>query len=107
MREIAASLALEPAAAERFLTRAARLGRVAKVADNRFFLPETVDRLAAVARDLAEAVPEGTFTAAAFNERSGVGRNLTIQILEYLDRIGVTRRVGGARIALGGGEALA
>jgi selenocysteine-specific elongation factor len=107
VREIAASLALEPAAAERFLTRAARLGRVAKVADNRFFLPETVDRLAAVARDLAEAVPEGTFTAAAFNERSGVGRNLTIQILEYLDRIGVTRRVGGARIALGGGEALA
>ena len=104
VREIAASLALEPAAAERLLTRAARLGRVAKVADNRFFLPATVDRLAAVARSLADAAPDGAFTAAAFNDRSGVGRNLTIQILEYLDRIGATRRVGDARIVLGGGE---
>jgi selenocysteine-specific elongation factor len=102
VREIAASLTLEPAAAERLLTRAARLGRVAKVADNRFFLPETVDRLAALARALAAEAPEGAFTAAAFNESSGVGRNLTIQILQYLDRIGATRRVGDARIVLPG-----
>ena len=33
--------------------------------------------------------PRATFTAAVFNDRSGVGRNLTIQILEYLDRMGI------------------
>jgi selenocysteine-specific elongation factor len=107
VREIAASLTLEPAAAERLLTRAARLGRVAQVADNRFFLPETVDRLATVARELAAAAQQEIFTAAAFNERSGVGRNLTIQILEYLDKIGATRRVGDGRIVLHGDEVLA
>jgi len=37
-----------------------------------------------------------------FNERSGVGRNLTIQILEYLDKIGATRRIGDVRVAVPG-----
>jgi selenocysteine-specific elongation factor len=102
VREIAGVLALEPKAVERFLHRAERLGRVAKVADNRFFLPETVPQLAAIARDLAGTSPDGVFTAAMFNERSGVGRNLTIQILEYLDKIGATRRIGDVRVAVPG-----
>jgi selenocysteine-specific elongation factor len=105
VREVAQTLALEPEAVERLLNRAARLGHVAKVADNRFFLPETVARLAEIARDLAPAAPEGAFTAATFNDRTGVGRNLTIQILEYLDRIGATRRVGDSRVALLGDTA--
>ena len=105
VREIAAELALDPEAALRLLRRAERLGRVAKVADNRFFLPDTVARLAAIARELAAAAPQGTFSAAAFNDRSGVGRNLTIQILEHLDRIGITRRIGDARVILADADA--
>jgi selenocysteine-specific elongation factor len=105
VREIAEELALAPEAVERLLHRTERLGRVAKVADNRFFLPETVARLAAIAAELAAASPAGGFTAAMFNERTGVGRNLTIEILEYLDKIGCTRRTGETRIVLGGGAA--
>jgi selenocysteine-specific elongation factor len=104
VRELAASLTLEPEAVERFLNRAERLGRIAKVADNRFFLPETLARLAEIAQELAEGSPEGTFSAATFKDCSGVGRNLTIQILEYLDKMGVTRREGDARIVLRGRE---
>jgi selenocysteine-specific elongation factor len=89
---------------ERFLVRAERLGRVARVADNRFFLPETLARLAGIANELAESSPEGTFTAAAFRDRCGIGRNVTIQILEFLDKMGVTRRIGDARIVLRGSE---
>jgi selenocysteine-specific elongation factor len=107
IREIAAALALEPDAVERFLHRAEGLGRVAKVADNRFFLPETVARLAEIARGLADETLEGAFTAAAFKDRSGIGRNLTIQILEYLDRMGATRRIGDARVVSRGAEAFA
>ncbi len=105
VREIAEKLALGPEPVDRFLRRAERLGRVAKVADNRYFLPETVTSLAEIAGELAVASPEGTFTAAAFKDRTGVGRNLAISILEYLDRIGATRRAGDARIVLhdGGG----
>jgi selenocysteine-specific elongation factor len=104
VREIAAVLALEPDAVERLLRRAERLGRVAKVADNRYFLPESLARLAEIARDLAAQSPEGQFTAAVFKDCSGVGRNLTISILEYLDTIGATRRIGDARVVLRGGE---
>jgi len=104
VRELASALALEPEAVERLLNRAERLGRVARVADNRFFLPETLARLAEIARELAERSPEGTFTAATFKDRSGVGRNLTIQVLEYLDKIGATRREGDARIVLRSGQ---
>ncbi len=104
VREIAAALALEPQAVERLLNRAERLGRVARVADNRFFLPETLVQLAEIARELAGGSPEGAFTAAAFKDRSGVGRNLTIKILEYLDKMGATCRQGDARILLHGSD---
>src|SRR6516164_1772810 len=104
VRELALALALEPAAVERLLNRAERLGHVAKVADNRFFLPETLARLAEIAQELAANSSAGTFTAATFKDRSGVGRNLTIQILEYLDKMGATRRQGDARIVVRGGQ---
>jgi selenocysteine-specific elongation factor len=107
IRELAAALDLDPEAVERFLSRAERLGRVARVADNRFFLPETLARLAEIARELADSSPEGTFTAASFKDRSGVGRNLTIEVLEYLDKMGATRRTGDARIVLRGSELFA
>src|SRR6516165_7486722 len=104
VRELALVLALEPVAVERLLNRAERLGRVARVADNRFFLPETLARLAEIACELADSSSEGTFTAAAFKDHSGVGRNLTIRILEYLDKMGATRRDGDARMVLRGAE---
>ena len=107
IRELAAALGLQPEAVERFLNRAERLGRVARVAENRFFLPETLARLAEIARELADSSSEGTFTAASFKDRCGVGRNLAIQILEYFDKMGATRRTGDTRIVLRGSEAFA
>jgi selenocysteine-specific elongation factor len=105
VRELAETLALDPVAVERLLVRAEHLGRVVRVADNRFFLPETIAQLTAIAAGLADASSAGSFTAAAFKDKSGVGRNLTIEILEYLDRIGLTRRVGDARVVLAAAEA--
>ena len=103
VRELAEALGLQPEAATRFLKRMERFGRVAAVAPNRYFLPETVARLSEVARELAEAAPDSGFTAAAFRDRSGIGRNLTIEVLEYLDAIGVTRRVGEGRVVVRSG----
>jgi selenocysteine-specific elongation factor len=105
LRELAAALGLEPEPLSRFLRRVERFGRVAPVAANRVFLPETIARLADLAAALAEESPDKSFTAALFKDRSGIGRNLTIEVLEYLDQIGMTRRVGDARIVLRrGGE---
>ena len=65
---------------------------------------KTVARRVPPRRELADGSPEGAFTAAAFKDSSGVGRNLTIQVLEYLDKMGATRRQGDARILLRGSE---
>src|SRR5438067_4077088 len=100
VRELAAELSLEPEPLTRFLKRVERFGRVAQVAPNRFFLPETIESLAAIASELAEASPAPRFTAAEFNDRSAIGRNLTVEVVEYLDRLGVTHREGEARTVL-------
>lgn len=65
-------------------------GYVLPVAPNRFYLPEQLDDLAAVAQVLCEQSTDGGFSAADYRDRADIGRNLTIKVLEYLDRAGVT-----------------
>ena len=97
VRELAEKLKLEPEAMETLLLRFERFGRLVGVASNRFFLPETIVDLGQIADELATSSEEAGFTAAEFNKRSGIGRNLTIVVLEYLDALGVTRRAGDLR----------
>ncbi|SDU03642.1 selenocysteine-specific translation elongation factor [Halopseudomonas salegens] len=73
-----------------FMQRMQQWGYVLGVAHNRFYLPEQLDELAAVAVELCNQSPDGGFVAAEYRDQSGIGRNLTIQVLEYLDRVGVT-----------------
>lgn len=98
VRELAAELGLEPDVMERRLIRLERFGLLMHVAANRFFLPHTVVELGKVAETLAAENDAEGFTAAMFSQRSGIGRNLTIQVLEFLDRIGITQRVGEYRV---------
>jgi selenocysteine-specific elongation factor len=100
VRELAGALGHEPEPLTRFLRRVERFGRVAAVTPNRFFLPETIVALATTAAALAAESPQGGFTAGDVKDRSGIGRNLTIEVLEYLDRAGITRRTGDTRIIL-------
>jgi selenocysteine-specific elongation factor len=80
------------------LQRMATLGHLVQVAKNRFFLPQTLQALMQIARDTAAAAPEGRFDAASFRDRSGVGRNLSIQLLEFFDRVGFTRYANEWRV---------
>ena len=97
VRELATEMGTSPEDMESLLLRIERFGRLVRVATNRFFLPETIVALGETAHALAASSEEAGFTAAEFNKRSGIGRNLTIIVLEYLDAIGVTRRVGDLR----------
>ena len=99
VRELAEALALTPEDAEALMLRLERFGRVVRLASNRFFLPETLAALGQAAAGLASTSEEAGFTAAEFNKRTGIGRNLTIVVLEFLDGIGVTRRSGDLRHA--------
>lgn len=94
---LAAGLGLTIEAVESFLKRAAQLGFVLQVADNRYFPPGAAAALASAARDLAQAHEDGLFSTAEFRDRTGIGRNLSVEVLEYFDRCGLTRRSGERR----------
>ncbi len=83
------------------LERAVHAGLAYRVAPNRFFLPRTVAALARLACTLAAEGERATFTARAFRDRSNLGRNLSIEVLEFLDSVGLTRRVGNERCIVG------
>lgn len=75
----------------------ADLGFLQAVCCNRYYLPQTIEQLAREAQALCAARDDAMFSAAEYRDRIGIGRNLTIQILEYFDRCGLTRRVGERR----------
>lgn len=95
--DLALDLGLDKAELLVFLERAHHLGLLVRVAPNRYFLPPTLTRLARIAVELAGESPRGSFDARQYRDRSGIGRNLTIQVLEYLDRAGVTAFINEER----------
>jgi len=72
------------------LRKQALEGGVCEVVHDLFYDRQRVEELAALAADLARA--EGALTAARYRDVVGLGRKRTIQILEYFDRVGYTRR---------------
>lgn len=104
VHDMLAPLRLTHPELERFLVGAARQGRIVKVSAKRYFLPATMERFTAVVHALAAASADGVFSAAAFRDQAGIGRNAAIDILEYFDRIGLTRRHGEVRIVLKAGR---
>ena len=95
--ELAEQLGLEREQLVERLQVLSQFGYLERIAPNRYFLPETVQALAGIAADLSRESPEGMFDAAGYRDRSGIGRNLTIQVLEHLDRLGITRFDGERR----------
>lgn len=89
--ELAPQLGLDLQSLSGFLARAADLGHVVQIARNRFFPPATLMSLVDVARACAADAVDGRFDAKSFRDRSGLGRNLSIQVLEFFDRTGITR----------------
>ena len=71
------------------------LGQVHQVVRDLFYTDVTVHRLAAMLRQLASDQPE--IQASAFRDAMGIGRKRSIQILEFFDRLGLTRRIGDQR----------
>ena len=76
------------------LNRCMSHGKLYKVTDNRYFLPQTLKQLATIAARLSE---EDSLTVAEFRNQSGVGRNLVVELLEYFDRIRFTQRIDDKR----------
>lgn len=74
------------------LRRAAARGELFQVVPDLFYDPRRIAELAAIVSGLAK--DSGATDAAAFRDAIGLGRKRSIQILEFFNRVGYTRRVG-------------
>lgn len=92
VRDIAARLGEPENLTRELLKRLAARGEACQVVRDLFYAPAAIRNLGRIAGELTDA--QGTIRAADFRDRSGVGRKRAIQILEYFDRVGFTRKIG-------------
>ena len=74
------------------LRQAAQQGIITAIVKDRYYRNDRIVAFANMIRELDQE--RGSTCAAAFRDRLNIGRKLAIQILEYFDRIGFTRRRG-------------
>ena len=98
-----AELAAATGAGDEVLDRMVRLlireGRLERV-DALLFSTDALDRLRREVAALGRGAEQVRIDVAAFKDRYGVTRKFAIPLLEHLDRMRVTRRVGRERIVL-------
>jgi selenocysteine-specific elongation factor len=96
VRELAAIARTSEEEVRRVLRKCAVRGQVYQVVHDLFYDRERVRELARVLKDLV--AQDGSHEAARYRDAIGVGRKRAIQILEFFDRVGYTRRTLDARI---------
>ncbi|MBL25111.1 MAG: selenocysteine-specific translation elongation factor [Rhodospirillaceae bacterium] len=96
-RELAAETGIDLKQIESLLNRASGMGLAYRVADNRYFLPETVLALAEIAERLASKSGDGMFDAKNYRDATSIGRNVAIEVLEFFDKQKFSKRVGDKR----------
>lgn len=95
VRTLAAAEQVEEAQVRLLMRKLARLGLVHQVVRDLFYPQTTLERMAALL--LQQAADTPVVQVAAFRDMLCIGRKRSVQILEYFDRLGLTRRVGDQR----------
>ena len=72
------------------------LGLVIQISKNRFYEHNSLTELAYSFETLSKELIDGV-TPSNFRDHAGMGRNLTIELLEYFDRSGLSKRSGNIR----------
>ena len=94
---LAERLRLEPDEIRPLLDKLGRIGWLRRVSKSYYMLPEIVADLARIAADVAGEHPEGLLTVGRFREAAGIGRNMTMPLLEHFDAAGFTARIHEGR----------
>ncbi|ANG91020.1 selenocysteinyl-tRNA-specific translation elongation factor SelB [Lelliottia amnigena] len=92
VRDLARETGADEALMRQVLRHAAQQGLITAIVKDRYYRNDRIVTFASLIRELDQA--RGSTCAADFRDRLNVGRKLAIQILEYFNRIGFTRRRG-------------
>ncbi len=91
VRPLAKDLGIDEPDMRRFLGKSTRLGLTYLVAHDHYFLTEAVREMSTIVEALV--AEHGHAKVAPFRDRIETGRKLAVEILEFFDRIGYTRRI--------------
>jgi selenocysteine-specific elongation factor len=92
VRDLARSLRLDEDRVRRLCRTLVAQGELFLVAHDHYFPRDSVAELSEILRSLHDC--DGEARAATFRDRIGTGRKVAIQILEFFDRVGMSRRIG-------------
>ncbi|AOF53281.1 selenocysteine-specific translation elongation factor [Rodentibacter caecimuris] len=96
VRDMANALGTDENSMRNFMYKAGKLGYLTPIVKDRFFLTETIYAYARLIKQIAEE--EGKTSVNEVRDRLNFGRKLTVQLMEYFDRIGFLRRKGNDHI---------
>jgi selenocysteine-specific elongation factor len=96
--DLAKQIGLPVAELKRQLQPLAGKRRVVRVSETRYYLPAPLSSLVQVVDALSS---KGPFTVRQFRDAADIGRNVAIEVLEYLDGRGYTKRQGDVRTVVG------
>ena len=96
VRDLAAAVREPEERVRQVLRKQVTLGTVYQVVHDLFYDSERIGELANVVAALAQE--HGAVHAASYRDSVGLGRKRAIQILEFFDRIGYTRRVSDSHV---------
>ncbi|AJF70795.1 selenocysteinyl-tRNA-specific translation factor [Raoultella ornithinolytica] len=96
VRDLAKESGVEESLMRAVLRQAAQQGMITAIVKDRYYRNDRIVEFAGLIRELD--LERGSTCAADFRDKLNVGRKLAIQILEYFDRIGFTRRRGNDHI---------
>ncbi len=97
LHQAAEALGIDKNILEASLKNAVKIGEMVLLAKNRYLPTTYLARLGCAAEVLAAGTAEGFFSVAEYCEQTKTGRNFTIDLLEYFDRLGFTERAGNNR----------
>ena len=107
VRDLAAAQCVDEAEMRQLLRKLAAQGQVFQVVRDLFYHRDAIRQLAGLVKALADPTPETVAAdtqrntqpvkAAAFRDATQLGRKRAIQVLEFFDRVGYTRRIGSGQ----------
>ena len=98
VRDLARDMGVDEAPVRELLRKLTRHGLVFQVVKDLFYNASRMQELAALVQTIASSNARAEVEAHAFRDATGLGRKRAIQILEFFDRVGYTRRLRDAHL---------
>jgi len=98
VRDLTSATAASEDSVRQLLRKLTRRGQVFQVVKDLFYSAARMQELAQLVQLLASGHARAEVEARAFRDATGLGRKRAIQILEFFDRVGYTRRLRDAHL---------